>query len=178
MAVRPNNTLDKVRALQHKLYRTAKQSPNRRFHVLYDRVHRRDVLRRAWLEVRANQGAPGIDAITIADIEAAGVEEFLDDLEASLHEWTYRPQPLRRVWIPKPGKPDKLRECFRDRERAGPGGPASAEDRHRADLRGGLSALLVRVSAPARRPSSTASNAGGNSGRKDMGGGCRHRELL
>ncbi len=109
MAVRPNNTLDKVRALQHKLYRTAKQSPNRRFHALYDRVHRRDVLRRAWLEVRANQGAPGIDAITIADIEAAGVEEFLDDLEASLHDGTYRPQPLRRVWIPKPGKPDKLR---------------------------------------------------------------------
>ncbi len=109
MAARPNNTLDKVRALQHKLYRAAKRSPNRRFHALYDRVHRRDVLRRAWVEVRANQGAPGIDAITIADIEAAGVEEFLDDLEASLRDGTYRPQPLRRVWIPKPGKPDKLR---------------------------------------------------------------------
>jgi len=80
MAVRPNNTLDKVRTLQRKLYRAAKRSPNRRFHALHDRVHRRDVLRRAWLEVRANQGAPGIDAITIADIEAAGVEEFLNDL--------------------------------------------------------------------------------------------------
>ena len=56
MAERPNNTLDKVRALQHKLYRAAKRSPNRRFHALYDRVHRRDILRRAWLEVRANQG--------------------------------------------------------------------------------------------------------------------------
>jgi RNA-directed DNA polymerase len=109
MAERPNNTLDKVRALQHKLYRAAKRSPNRRFHALYDRVHRRDILRRAWLEVRANQGAPGVDAITIADIEAAGVEELLDDLEASLRDGTYRPQAVRRVWIPKPGKPDKLR---------------------------------------------------------------------
>jgi len=109
MATRPNNTLDKVRALQHKLYRAAKRSPNRRFHALYDRVHRRDVLRRAWMEVRANQGAPGVDAITIADIETAGIEEFLDDVEASLRDSTYRPQPLRRVWIPKPGKPDKLR---------------------------------------------------------------------
>ena len=109
MAAWPNHPLDSIRALQHKLYRAAKRSPNRRFHALYDRVHRRDVLRRAWLEVRANQGAPGNDAITIADIEASGVEEFLDDLEADLRARSYRPQPVRRVWIPKPGRPDKLR---------------------------------------------------------------------
>ena len=104
MATRPNNTLDKTRELQHKLYQAAKRSPNRRFHALYDRVHRRDVLRRAWLEVRANQGAPGVDALTIADIEASGVEGFLDVIEVSLRDGSYRPQPVRRIWIPKPAK--------------------------------------------------------------------------
>ena len=109
MTARSNNTLDSTRALQHKLYLAAKRSPNRRFHALFDRVHRKDVLRRAWLEVRANRGAPGVDAITIADIEAAGVEDFLDELAVSLRDGSYRPQPVRRVWIPKPGKPGKMR---------------------------------------------------------------------
>jgi len=109
MTARSNNTLDKTRALQHKLYLAAKRSPNRRFHALFDRVYREDVLRRAWLEVRANQGAPGVDAITIADIEAAGVEDFLDSLAAILRDGSYRPQPVRRVWIPKPGKAGKMR---------------------------------------------------------------------
>jgi RNA-directed DNA polymerase len=109
MAMVPNNTRDKTRALQHKLYLAAKRSPDRRFHALFDRVHRRDVLRRAWLEVRANRGAPGVDAVTIADIEAAGVSAFLAGIEAALRAGSYRPQPVRRVWIPKPGQPGKQR---------------------------------------------------------------------
>jgi RNA-directed DNA polymerase len=109
MADVPNNTVDKTRALQHKLYLAAKRSPDRRFHALFDRVHRRDVLRRAWLEVRANRGAPGVDAVTIADIEASGAGEFLGEIEVALREGSYRPQPVRRVWIPKPGQPGKQR---------------------------------------------------------------------
>ena len=104
----PNNTsVNKTRALQHTLYWAAKRSPNRRFHALFDRVYRRDVLRYAWWEVCKNQGAAGVDAVTIADVEDAGVEGFLDEVAASLRNGTYRPGPVRRVWIPKPGKPEK-----------------------------------------------------------------------
>ena len=65
--------LDAVRALQHALYRAAKADPGRRFHALYDKVHRRDVLQRAWSQVRRNDGAPGIDQITLAEVEEYGV---------------------------------------------------------------------------------------------------------
>ena len=65
-------TLDAVRALQHALYRAAKADPGRRFHALYDKVHRRDVLQRAWSQVRRNNGAPGIDQTTLADVEEYG----------------------------------------------------------------------------------------------------------
>ena len=76
--------LDAVRALQHALYRAAKADPGRRFHALYDKVHRRDVLERAWGQVRRNRGAPGIDQTTIADVEQYGVDRLLDELEAEL----------------------------------------------------------------------------------------------
>jgi DNA-directed RNA polymerase subunit M/transcription elongation factor TFIIS len=93
--------VDAVRALQRVLYRCAKQQPERRFHALYDKVARSDVLSRAWAEVRANRGAPGIDDVSIDDVEAAGVESFLDELAEALRTCTYRPRPLRRVRIPK-----------------------------------------------------------------------------
>ena len=95
---------DKVRELQVKLYLAAKRSPNRRFHALWDRIHRRDVLERAWRRVRENRGAAGVDRTTIAQIEADGVVAFLDELEAELCEQRYRPRPVRRVHIPKPGR--------------------------------------------------------------------------
>src|SRR5947209_16422426 len=94
---------DPVRALQHALYRAAKADPGRRFHALYDKVRRGDVLRRAWASVRSNNGAPGIDKITLAAVEEYGIDRLLGELAAELREGRYRPLPARRVCIPKPG---------------------------------------------------------------------------
>jgi RNA-directed DNA polymerase len=94
---------DPVRALQHALYRAAKADPGRRFHALYDKVCRSDVLWRAWVVVRANNGAPGIDKITLAAVEEYGVTRLLGELASELREGRYRPLPARRVFIPKPG---------------------------------------------------------------------------
>ena len=94
---------DKVRELQRTLYRAAKADPGRRFHALYDKVYRRDVLERAWELVRANRGAAGIDRQTIADVEQYGSAKLLDELAADLKEGRWRPLPARRVFIPKPG---------------------------------------------------------------------------
>ena len=94
---------DPVRALQHALYRAAKADPGRRFHALYDKVSRSDVLWRAWVTVRRNNGAPGIDKTTLAAVEEYGVTRLLDELASELREGRYRPLPARRVFIPKPG---------------------------------------------------------------------------
>src|SRR6266542_1144556 len=101
--------LDASRALQRVLYRSAKQNPNRRFHALYDKVARSDILWWAWDEVRRNRGAPGVDGVTIQHVEASGVAAFLQELAAALGAGTYRPAPLRRVHIPKPGQPGRTR---------------------------------------------------------------------
>ena len=96
--------LDKVRALQHTLYRTAKADPGRRFHALWDKVLRRDVLWRAWVAVRANNGAPGVDRATLDWVEQEyGIDRLLDELSSELRDGSYRPLPARRVYIPKPG---------------------------------------------------------------------------
>ena len=111
-SVSETDQVDKVRALQRVLYRSAKQEPNRRFHALYDKVARSDILWRAWVVVATNGGAPGVDGVTItslADGDAAGLRVFLDGLAQQLRDKTYRPQPLRRVHIPKPGKAGQTR---------------------------------------------------------------------
>jgi len=92
---------DKSRQLQRKLYLAAKGSRNRRFHALYDRMYRPDVLWRAWEEVRQNGGSAGVDGVTIEDIERQGVEEFLEQIARDLEGKRYRPQPVLRVYIPK-----------------------------------------------------------------------------
>ena len=97
-----NNSKEKVRQLQNKLYLTAKKCSSRRFHALYDKVYRDDVLYEAWKRVKANKGSNGVDGITIEDIEAKGVKRYLTGLQSELKSGTYRPLPVRRVLIPKP----------------------------------------------------------------------------
>ena len=92
---------ENVRRLQGRLWASAKRSPGRRFHALYDRIHRGDVLWAAWERVRANRGAAGVDRQTLADVEAYGVERMLAELQQVLREGRYRPSPVLRRYIPK-----------------------------------------------------------------------------
>lgn len=93
----------KIRSLQRKLYRAAKAEPTRRFHQLYDKVYRWDILVHAYRLAKSAGGAPGVDGVTFEDIEAQGVREWLVALQEELRTRGYRPQPVRRVMIPKPG---------------------------------------------------------------------------
>jgi group II intron reverse transcriptase/maturase len=96
-----NHPIDKVRALQRSLYRAAKKDPKRRFHALFDRIWRSDVLREAWKRVKSNGGAGGIDGETLSLIVARGVEDFLAEIQDELRTKRYFPRPVRRVYIPK-----------------------------------------------------------------------------
>src|ERR1700732_5415151 len=93
----------KIRTLQRKLYCKAKDEPAFRFYLLYDKIYRADILFHAYQVARANRGAPGVDGITFAMIEAAGLETWLADLRMDLAAKTYKAAPVRRVMIPKPG---------------------------------------------------------------------------
>ena len=95
-------TPDKIRSLQRKLYCKAKAEPAFRFYVLYDKICREDILRHAYGLARANAGAPGVDGVTFAQIEERGLEVWLTGLREALVSKTYRPDPVRRVMIPKP----------------------------------------------------------------------------
>ena len=102
------NVRNKVQALQNKLSCVAKQSLDRKFGALYDKVYRKDVLMVAWQLVRKNKGAPGIDKQDFEYIEEEiGVECFLEELHEELKGYTYRSTPALRCWIDKPGKPEK-----------------------------------------------------------------------
>lgn len=93
----------KLRRLQEALYTKAKQEPAYRFYLLYDKVYRRDILAHAYALSKQRGGAPGVDGVTFEDIEAAGREPWLAAVQEALRTETYRPQPVRRVLIPKPG---------------------------------------------------------------------------
>lgn len=96
-------TPSQIRELQIKLYRKAKNEPEYRFYLLYDKVYREDILAHAYRVAKANQGAPGVDEQSFEDIESEGLEEWLTGIREQLHKQTYKPQPVRRVMIPKPG---------------------------------------------------------------------------
>lgn len=102
----PNNPgqrkpLDKVRQLQRRLWAAAKRQPGRRFHALYDRIFRADILKEAWKRVKKNKGAAGVDAQTLKDVEEYGVDCFLEEIAARLRAGTYRPNAVLRRYIPK-----------------------------------------------------------------------------
>ena len=111
-------TPESVWQLQEALQAKAKREPACRVHSLYDKLYRKDVLLHAWRCCRANGGAPGVDGVTFQQIEQGGVNGWLEELAKELQGKTYRPQAVRRVWIPKPGT-DKQRPlgvpCIKDR---------------------------------------------------------------
>ena len=137
-----------VQKLQTALHAKAKEAPGFRFYALYDKVYRKDVLAFAYQCCKANGGAAGVDGQTFEDIEAYGVERWLDELAQELKSRTYRPLPVRRVYIPKP---DGRAATVRDSRHPGPGGADGGSSGARTDLRGGSAAGAVCLSAGPQR---------------------------
>ncbi len=101
MNAKANNTIDKVRELQRKLYLSAKVNKRRKFHALYDKIYRKDILYRAWIQVKSNNGTGGIDNIFIKDIVEYGEDKFIKEIKDELINNNYNPKPVKRVYIPK-----------------------------------------------------------------------------
>lgn len=115
-------TPSKIRMLQRKLYLKAKAEPDYRFFLLYDKMYRADVLAHAYAVAKANKGAPSVDEQTFAQIKSQGRTEWLDGIGKELRAKTYKPQPVRRVLIPKPGGGERPLARI-SHERSWPGAP-------------------------------------------------------
>ena len=100
-AQKANNTIEKARQLQRKLYLAAKANRKRRFHAMYDKIYRIDILQEAWKRVKTNGGAGGIDKISIDDVKVYGENKLLVEISEVLEHNNYRPLPVRRTYIPK-----------------------------------------------------------------------------
>lgn len=100
-AQKANYAKEKVRQLQRKLYRSAKQNRKRKYNALYDKIYRMDTLEEAWKRVKASKGAGGIDKVTIEDVESYGVDKSLHNIAEMLKNGEYRPLPIKRVYILK-----------------------------------------------------------------------------
>ena len=124
-------TPSKIRELQIKLYRKAKNEPGYRFYLLYDKIYREDILAHAYKLARANKGAPGVDGQSFEEIESTGLERWLTGIREELRNKTYRPQPVRRVMIPKPGGGERPLGIP---TYSGPGGADRRQAGNRADL--------------------------------------------
>ncbi len=136
-------TPESIRTLQRKLYRKAKQESACRFHALYDKVYRADILSYAYDLVRANKGSAGIDGVNFEDIEAKeGVAAFVAELAETLRSKRYKPDPVKRVMIPKGGRQSAP---VGDSDYTRPGGSDGGEVGHRADLRSGFLRQLLRI---------------------------------
>lgn len=96
-----NNTKEKVRQLQRKLYLTAKRNGKRKFHAMYDKIYREDILQETWKRVKANRGSGGMDGVTIEDVKCYGEQRLLNEIAEALKIGSYRPLPVRRTYIPK-----------------------------------------------------------------------------
>ena len=105
-------TPGKIQELQRKLYHKSKAEPDYRFYTLWDKACRKDVLEEAWRRVKANGGTGGVDGMSIREIEQTGLAGFLYRLQDDLKAKTYRPLPVRRVWIPKANGADGVRWEF------------------------------------------------------------------
>ncbi len=139
-------TPSKIRELQSKLYRKAKNEPGYRFYMLYDKIYREDMLSHAYELARANKGASGVDGQSFADIESRGLREWLTGIRQELRNRTYQPQPVRRVMIPKPGGGERPLGIPTIRDRVVQTGSQAGVG---ADFRGGFGTKCVWLPAEA-----------------------------
>src|ERR1700682_1698687 len=151
-------TPDKIRNLQRKLYCKPKAEPIFRFYLLYDKICREDILVHAYRLARLNAGAPGVDGMTFARIEKQGLEAWLAGLRAELVSKTYRPDPVRRMMIPKangggrpPGLPTIRDRVIQTAARRNSFGRLLVYEQPRPDARAGRASRLPEPEAQERR---------------------------